>query len=69
MAQLVALTFVQAAEHVGDHVRYTSAPGMPARPGVIRAVKQLVVVDFNDHDGGMLQCNPHCLDLVDSQLF
>jgi hypothetical protein len=44
-------------------VIYKPKPDAPGRPGTIEVVKQLVVVKFHDHDGGILQVNPYCLTL------
>lgn len=60
------MTFEEAAQHVGDAVVYRPHPDAPGRPGVIEVVKQLVVVKFHDHDGGILQVNPYCLELAES---
>lgn len=59
------MTFEECYRHVGDAVIYTPRPGGPGRPGTIEVVKQLVVVKFHDHDGGILQVNPICLELAD----
>jgi hypothetical protein len=57
------MTFEEAARHVGRAVIYKPKPDAPGRPGTIEVVKQLVVVKFHDHDGGILQVNPYCLTL------
>jgi hypothetical protein len=60
------MTFDECAANIGRDVIYTSALGMPARPGKITVVKQLVHVAFSDHDGGTLAVNPYCLELSDA---
>ena len=59
------MTFEEAQRCVGRAVIYEPKPDAPGRPGTIEAVKQLVVVRFHDHDGGILQVNPHCLRLAE----
>jgi hypothetical protein len=60
------MTFEECAEHVGDAVSYAPRPDVPARPGVIRGMASLCIVDFTDFDGGTLQVNPFCLVLTSS---
>ena len=57
------MDFQQCRDHIGEDVLYRDRV-LPARPGKIVGVHQLVHVQFTDHDGGVLAVNPFCLELA-----
>jgi hypothetical protein len=60
------LTPEECTRHVGDAVIYKPRTDAVGRPGKIRSVSQMLAsVEFTDFDGGVLQCNPYCLELAD----
>lgn len=60
------MTADECMRHIGDAVIYKPRAGAVGRHGrIVNMAQRLARVEFFDYDGGVLQCAPACLELVD----
>jgi hypothetical protein len=59
------VNYEEARQHVGDAVIYRPRTDVPGMHGVIKSMKQMPLVHFDD--GSQLQVNPFCLELAEPQ--